>query len=175
MIRISSACSLLIAAALVVSAGETSRSLVKKLAQDMGVATMKGEYAKVIDQTYAPLVAQLGGRDKAVAGVETLMKQMKEKGFILKNFNVGDAGEILSEGGNSFVVLPTRVEMSVPNGKIIAKSFLLGISADQGKTWKFADGSGIIQQKEQREKLLPKLPADLKIPEPEQPQVIREK
>ena len=176
MFRTSWGCLLVVTITFAARADEApSAAAVKKLAQEMGVATLKGDYAKLIDQTYPTLVEQLGGREKAIETVTTLMKQMKDQGFILQSYDIGEPGMFLSEGGNTFVVLPARLEMTIPGGKMISKSFLLGISADKGKTWKFADGAGIIKQKEQREKLLPKLPADLKFPEQEKPEIIKDK
>ncbi|MFM7148374.1 MAG: hypothetical protein ACKO23_00870 [Gemmataceae bacterium] len=156
-----------------IRAEESSQSVaVKKLAQELGAATMKGDNAKVIDYTYDTLVKAMGGREKAIEAVEAVMKQMKAQGITIKVFHAGDPGEFLTEGGNTFVVVPTRVEAVFSKGKVISKSYVLGISSDEGKTWKFADGSGIIKQKELREKLLPKLPAKLKLPEREKPEII---
>jgi hypothetical protein len=62
--------------------------------------------------------------------------------------------------------------MKHPKGKFIVKSYLLGISSDNGKTWKFVDGAGL------DDKItggLPKLPAKLKLPEKQKPEQIEEK
>lgn len=58
--------------------------------------------------------------------------------------------------------------MKVPGGRATAKSFLLGISTDKGKTWTFVDGNGIGDEKVKR-KLLPNLPAEFKLPKKEKP------
>jgi hypothetical protein len=44
---------------------------------------------------------------------------------------------------------------------------MLGISADKGKTWTFVDGVKV--QDEKVKKLLPKLPANLKLPPKKMP------
>src|SRR5436190_20801558 len=63
MIRVFSVCLVLAAACLSVWADETPRSVaVKKLSQELGAGTLKGDYAMVIDHTYDTLVKQVGGR-----------------------------------------------------------------------------------------------------------------
>ena len=63
--------------------------------------------------------------------------------------------------------------MTFPAGRILAKTYLLGISPDGGKSWTFLDGTGL-QSKEVREKVLPTMPAKLKLPELSPPQIIKE-
>jgi hypothetical protein len=50
------------------------------------------------------------------------------------------------------------------------KSYLIGVSADDGAHWTFIDGSG---KAEERKKIVPDLPAALKLPRPQQPQYIK--
>jgi hypothetical protein len=153
-------------------ADEPDRTAVRKIAKELGDATLKGDHAKVIDFTYDGIVKELGGRAKAIQTTNGIMKTLKTQGITFKTFEAGEPGEFHTEGGNTFVLVPTTVEMTIPNGKMIAKSYLLGISADGGKTWKFADGAGLAQ-KEQRDKVLPKLPNSLVLPEKQEPMVIR--
>lgn len=164
----------LLAAVITGNAQEPSRdAVVKKLAQEIGNASIQGDYAKVIDLTHEGLVKEMGGRDQAIKTVEMLMQAIKEQGIEIKAYKAGDPGEFLTEAGKTFVVVPTVVEMTIPNGKAIGKSYLLGISSD-GKTWKFADGAGL-ENKEFREKVLPKLPDKLKLPAKEKPEIIKDK
>ena len=149
------------------------RKHVKKLAQEIGVATLKGDWAKVIDRTYPPVVAFMGGRKKAIKATEEGMDAIKAQGIKFKKFKIGEPGEFQFEDGNTFVVIPTDNEMTFPGGKIIGKGYLLGISSDGGKTWTFADGTGIAN-KNTREKVLPKLPANLKLPKLEMPQIVKD-
>ena len=146
---------------------------IKKQAQGLGDATIKGDYAKVIDATHDGIVKLMGGRDKAIKAIETGMKGVADKGFTITKFTVGDAGESFTEGANTFVILPTAMEMKTPGGKIASKSYLLGISPDGGKTWKFADGAGL-GNKDLRDRALPKLPEKLKLPDPQPPEAVKE-
>jgi hypothetical protein len=156
------------------TADEASKTAVKKLAQEMSDATVRGDFGAVFDHTYAPLVKKLGGRAKAIESVETTLKQMKGKGFDFKKVEVGDPQEFLTEGDSIFIIVPTTVEMTCPAGTIRAKSYLLGISTDGKKSWAFVDGAGM-RDKEVRKQVLPKMPDKLKLPELQAPEVIKEK
>jgi hypothetical protein len=173
--RFSQACIAIVLGCSLLAAEEPSTSAtVKKLAETIGEATVKGDYAKVIDYTYEGLVKELGGKTEAIEATETLMKQLTDKGITFKSFKVGDPGEFFARGGNTFVIVPTTAEMGIPNGKIIAKSYLLGISSDGGKTWKFVEGFSL-DKKDFRDRILPKLPDKLKLPEKQQPEIIKDK
>lgn len=174
MIRQVSALTGLVLCCLALQAADDAQStLVKKKADEVAQAVMKEDYGKVADLTYPKIVETMGGREKMIALMETGMKRLKEQGIIFKSHTVGQASEFLTEGKNTFTVLPTTLEMAVPGGKLIGKSYLLGISPDGGKTWTFADGSGIDSQKS-RDKLLPKLPAKLNLPEKQKPEFIKD-
>ncbi|WP_020470111.1 hypothetical protein [Zavarzinella formosa] len=157
-----------------VRADEAPKSAeVKKLAAAMIEATKKGDYAKVIDHTYPAVVEMLGGRQKAINNTETAMKTIKAQGLEIKNASSGDPGEFYTEGKNTFVIIPTKMELTFPMGIIRTKSYLLGISPDDGKTWTFLDGSGL-QNLAIRDKVLPKMPEKLKLPENEKPEIVKD-
>jgi hypothetical protein len=137
--------------------------LIKKGAGAVGDATLAGKYGAVLDLTYPAIVELMGGREKAVAFVEKQMNAMKEQGISITSFTVGDPSGIKTGGSDLFSAIPTTLEMKTPQAKITAKSFLLAISADQGKSWLFADGTGLTP--ELMKTLFPKFPPELKLPE----------
>ncbi len=142
-----------------------------KLANELANATVTGDYAKVVDSTYPKLVTEMGGRENAIKATTSAIQKMQADGFVITSLTVGKPGPMLSEGTNSFVVLPTALEMTVPRALLKSKSFLLAVSTDKGKSWKFLEGAGLAN-KEMRDRVLPALPATLKLPEPTQPEVI---
>jgi hypothetical protein len=175
MVRSASPLALLVVCCITAQANDESKpAVVKQKAQEVGQAVIKGDYAKIADLTYPKIVEAMGGRDRMIAETEAAMRRMKERGITFRSHTVGEPSEFRTEDGNTFTVLPTTVEMTVPGGRAIGKSYLLGISADGGKTWTFADGSGLDTQ-EKRDKLLPRLPAKLKLPEKQKPEFIRDK
>ncbi|MDP7034633.1 MAG: hypothetical protein QF752_09095 [Planctomycetota bacterium] len=177
MIRIRWALSLLVVVCILAHGDEPpTKHNVRELAKELGAATIQGDYAKVIDHTYGSVVELMGGRNVAIEILAKQMEKMKAEGLIIKEYRVGEPGEFLTEGENTFVIVPSSMKMAMPGGKILSKSFLLGISSDKGKTWKFIDGSGLVKNgKEVRAKWLPRLPANLKFPELEAPKMIEDK
>ncbi len=143
----------------------------KKQADAMSLAMAKGDYETIVDLTYHTVFRELGGKQEAVEITATFMKEMAERGYILTACSAGEPSELFREAENTFVVVPTKTEMNAPVGKVVADSYLLGISPNGGKTWTFVDGSGLATQ-EARDQVLPKLPAGLKLPEPKTPMIL---
>jgi hypothetical protein len=137
--------------------------LVKRKAEELGTATVAGNFAAVIDMTYPKILELMGGREKAISLVETQMKAMKEQGATILDFKLGVPSEFKTGGSELFTVIPTTVIVKMPAGKLTGKSFLVGISSDQGKTWSFADGAQMTE--ESIKTLFPKFPPSLKLPE----------
>lgn len=144
---------------------------VKRLAETVAAATVAGDHKTVIALTYPPVVKEMGGADKAVAATAKLMDELRAKGITLTAVKVGEPGKPVTGGGKTYVVVPTRTELAAPQGTVRSKSFLLAISTDAGKTWTFADGTGLAK-KAARDKVLPDLPAALTLPEREKPEVV---
>ena len=151
---------------------ESRSAVVKKKAGEIVAALEKEEYAKVVDLTYPKVVELMGGREKMIGALEAGMKQLKERGHSFRSVEAGEPGEFLAEGKNTFVVVPTTTEMTVPGGKSIASSYFLAISPDGGKTWTFIDGNSL-RTAERRKLILPKLPEKLELPEAKKPQFIK--
>jgi hypothetical protein len=145
----------------------------RKTAIELRDAMLNADYAKVVDRTYDGVVKQLGGREKAIEKVQGMMKSMADMGIKITAYEVGEPGEALSEGGYNFVVVPTVMEMKFPGTKVVHKTYLLGLSSDNGKTWKLVDGAKL-EDKEARA-ILPKFPAKLKLPPKEKPNVIKDR
>ena len=104
----------------------------------------------------------MGGREKAISIVDAGIKNMKEHGAEILAFRIGVPSDFKTGGSDLFTVIPTEVDAKVPEGKLTGKSFLVGISSDQGKTWFFADGSQL--NEESVKSMFPKFPAALKLP-----------
>lgn len=155
--------------------GDDAESLMtaKARAQEIGQAMIKGDFAKIVDATPAELFGQVGGsRDEAIAAIRRAMEAMQAQKVSLKEYRVETPEKLYKTDSHYFAIVPTAVEMDSPKGKIRVKAYLLGISPDAGKTWKFVDSNGLIRNKEKVLEVLPKLPADLKLPERGMPEIV---
>ena len=140
--------------------------VVKAQVEEMNAALLKEDYGKVVDFTHPKVVELMGGRDKMVSVMEAGTKDMKSKGFAFQSTKVDDPSEPVKGGSELFVVVPFRLEMKAPDGKLHIKSFVIGVSSDQGKSWTFVNGDLEVKKVKQ---VLPNLPEQLKLPEREKP------
>lgn len=151
-----------------------SKATAKAVVEKVGAAMLKGDYSPSFETTYEPALKAMGGREAAEDSAKELLKMMEAKGVRMKSYTVGEPGDLYTEGGNTFVVIPTVLEMTAPDAKIVVRGYSLGISTDAGKTWKFVDGQGL-RDEEERKKILPKLPAKLDLPKYQRPEVTKVK
>lgn len=142
------------------------KAVVKEAAQAVIDATLKHDPGGVVDATYGPLVTMAGGREKLISLVEAAMNLGE---FV--DYTVGEPGEFQSVGKLEFAVVPTTLTMRVNDRKIRSKSYLLGVSADEGETWKFVGGSGMRYEAE-RKMLFPGFSETLKVPPYEKPMFV---
>lgn len=147
---------------------------VKRQAQEMLTAFKQGNYARLIDFMPEKAIKELGGRQAAAQLAEQAMKSLKDNGATITAYEVGEPRPVMEEGANAFTIVPTRMELTLSGQRIAAKSYLLAISGDKGKTWKFLDGAGL-DNVAARNKLLPKLPAKLKLPGKVEPEILPDK
>ena len=128
-------------------------------------ATVSGDFKTVLDMTYPKVLEAMGGKDAALKEIEGAMKAIKGQGI---TFSVkGVETPTVMKGGKDFYSVTAYALLMSANGKKISLgSAVIGISSDEGKTWKFInlDDKG---EKGVRE-MLPQLPADMKIPKQEQ-------
>ena len=61
------------------------------------------------------------------------MGEMKDEGYAFTKYDVGEAGDFITEDKKTYVIVPATLEMSMPKAKVITKTYLLGISPDGGQ------------------------------------------
>lgn len=140
---------------------------IRKGAEENSAALAAGDYDRVVDFTYPKVVEMIGGRKKMIEILRRLAEDMKSHGTAILGADVSEPKEVVASGSKRFAIIPTVVRMKVPEGTLRSKGFLLGISADEGKTWTFIDGAGIT--KEKLALVLPEFPPQLTLPSREPP------
>jgi len=150
--------------------GDERTELVVKLANELAAAILSANNDKILELTHPKALEALGGKEKARRTLGALMALANREAFALKSCKIGKPGEILTEGDTTFVVVPAVLGLQSPDGVLKGKSYLLGLSPDQGKSWTFIEGSSL-ENKAVR-KILPKLPAKLRLPAIPDPQVV---
>ena len=112
----------------------------KTQAEEVGKVTIDGNFEKLVDLTYPVIVQKLGGKEKMVAFLSKDSQQMKADGISLLAMEVGQPLQIEKVDKQVFALLPIKMTMKAPDGKFLGESALVGISDDDGKSWKFISG-----------------------------------
>jgi hypothetical protein len=140
------------------------KKTVKGLVEKMQKAILKDDFETVIEMSHPKVVDNLGGKEKAINTTKTVMKQLKDKGVVINSMSTGEPTNPVRGDKEVYIVVPTKLEMTAPQGKVSGTGFILGISTDDGKTWKFVDGA---PGPAEIRKLFPDIPKKLELPMPE--------
>jgi len=141
--------------------------LIKKQAQLSMDAFKAGDFGSLADSTSPRVIAMMGGKDKMVSSVKTLMEGVEAKGFKVETLELGEPGEIKKVGTFSLCLIPKKMIMKIPRGHLTSDSHLLAISEDDGKTFKFIDIASVEQT--QFDTIFPELKGQFTLPEKKQP------
>ena len=134
----------------------------KAQAQECLDALLSKNYAKMVDLTYPKVVEFLGGRDAMISLLETQMPALAAEGITFKQATLAEPGAPVVAGDTQYVIVPQTVILNIKGDEWEQRSYLLGISKDNGKTWTFVDGAGINQA--MRTAILPDLPVTMQLP-----------
>jgi hypothetical protein len=136
-------------------------------------ALVRGDLDKFVGLTNPKLVQAMGGRDRLIELLKAGQKDMAKQGIQLLSTSIQARIELAQGGDDWFAILPYDLEMSVPQGRALVRTWLLGISPDQGKNWTFVDGGKLNADAVKR--LFPNFPDKLTLPAKQQPQFERKK
>jgi hypothetical protein len=64
-----------------------------------------------------------------------------------------------------YAIVPFKLRMTGPGGVSGTQpSYLIGVSGDHGRNWKFLDGSGVAGDRAKLKQVLPNFPKALRLP-----------
>ncbi|TWR27287.1 hypothetical protein FPZ42_09715 [Mucilaginibacter achroorhodeus] len=142
-------------------------AVVKKHAQTVANALIKGDYQTVVAHTYPKAIDIAGGKTKMLQMLSTGLSQMKQQGFSFEKINIGEPGKFYKAGKEIHCLVPETIVMKTKQGRFQGTSNLLAVSGDQGKSWTFLDlNQGSIKAVDQ---IFPNFNHSLTIPQPQQP------
>ena len=135
----------------------------RSAAKDLYVAFVRGDHAAFVNALYPGVVEAVGGREKMVAQLRSSIDDMRKNGMTLKSSTVDPPSRMVKVGRDGVqAILPTALIMGTPRGDMRTRSYLLGLSADGGKTWKFIDTGKL--GREQLMKVVPELSPEIDVP-----------
>jgi hypothetical protein len=137
-------------------------------AQQCVDAIVKKNYEKVAELTHAKIIALLGGRAKMIELTRRKVEKLESDGIKRLSGRAVLPATIERSGKTLYCLIPVTYRVDTGEAKVLVKSPFLGVSIDDGKSWKFLDTE---VGEEKLRKLLPEIPRNLKFPAEVEPVV----
>ncbi len=141
----------------------------RDVARACGDALVSGIDEKIIDCMADEAIAFVGGRDNVARELASGKVNMAKEGWGFEHADIDAPREIVSGGKQYFAVLPQRVTLKSPKGRLLQRGYLLGVSND-GSAWKFIDGAGITDKNIKQ--MYPAFPASIVLPALTKPELL---
>jgi putative membrane protein len=148
-------------------AGDKAAERAQSQAKAMFQAFMRGDADRYLDYTPPRLVELAGGKAKFIQTIRTLVANvhagLHAEGFSIRSATAAAPQQIVRpRPGIVQVIIPTETVIVGPGFEGRQSSYLVGLSSDDGQTWKFVDTGGL--GGDQFRKLFPECSRELKIP-----------
>lgn len=144
------------------SSGQEYASNIKRQADSMMAAFVKGDVERLLDFTYPPLFEFAGDREFMAEFIAQTIMAMQYDGFTIDTALVNTPGQIFKAGSELHALLTQTVYASFREGTVRNDSPLLAISQDGGNKWFFLDLKQF--DAEMIRQLFPNFNYDLKLP-----------
>lgn len=135
---------------------------VKKQANEMGDAFIKGDYKYFVKFTHPTLIQAMGGENKMIATLTKTINQTKSQGVSFLSITFDNPTKIVKTKNELQCTIAQHLTAQVPNGKTTNSSTLIAVSMDNGKKWYFVDTTN--KDISQIKQLLPNLSSEIVIP-----------
>jgi len=153
-------------------ADSASISTAGKQGTEMARLLLAKDYTAFAKFTYPPVKKMAGSEEKLIELLKSSIANLESQGISIINCSVENPEKIIHFKNTLQCTLIQNIEMKVPNGRMMAKSALIGISANNGKNWTFVDTHG--SDLKTLQKNIPGLSNSLNIPEKQEPVFIKE-
>jgi len=137
-------------------------------ATEMAESLMKEDFATLAKYTYPKIVELMGGKENMISVLAKGMGEMKSKGFNINSVSVALTPLKAIAGKEIHAIVAQTIVMNVPGGTLTSNSYLLAITADDGKHWHFVDTARMTDMDKIRI-IFPDYNPDLKIPRKDPP------
>lgn len=147
---------------------------IKTAAEACTGAFARKDFSTVADYTYEPLVKIMGGKESAIASLEIQIKDLEDKGMKIVSISVADPEPVTAIENLQFSIVPTKIRLKLEDTTMQGDGFMIAVSNDGGKVWKFVDGAGATD-KELMKELFGEAATKLRLPAPKEPVVVDDK
>ncbi|MET3538531.1 hypothetical protein [Chryseobacterium limigenitum] len=141
---------------------QNQKQAIIKQANDMRKYFMEKNYNAFSNYVYDGVIKMYGNKKKMIEASVDAINKMEKAGYTFKDVTFSDASDIINNKTELQTVVHQKIEMETPKGKILGDYYLVGISKDNGKLWKFIDTVG--KNISEMIKYFPNLSSKLNIP-----------
>ncbi|ANF51355.1 hypothetical protein A0O34_12920 [Chryseobacterium glaciei] len=141
---------------------QNQKQTVIKQANDMRKYFMEKNYDAFSNYVYDGVIKMYGNKKKMIDASVDAINQMEKAGYTFKDVTFSEVSDIINNKAELQTVVHQKIEMETPKGKILGDYYLIGISKDNGKLWKFIDTAG--KNISEMIKYFPNLSSKLNIP-----------
>jgi hypothetical protein len=150
------------------SAGRQYKNL-KIQADQLNQASLTGDDERVVALTYPKLLDLMGGREEFLANAGAIRSEMESQQLRVLSASAQDSKDIIEVNNRIYAIVPVSMRMKAPEGVLVGRTFMIGVSEDRGENWRFVSaGSGQLDP-EQLKLLFPDAADKLRVPEDEEP------
>ena len=111
--------------------------LVREQARTFARAFQDDDHAKLADLTYTREGDKSSSRSSLIYAWKKKTAAYRNQGFQVDTYQVQPAKELVKAGSDWLCVLPTLLTFQAVEGPASMKSYLLALSHDKGKTWRY--------------------------------------
>ncbi|MDR2237695.1 MAG: hypothetical protein LBE92_16350 [Chryseobacterium sp.] len=138
------------------------KDAVLKQAYEMRKAFMDKNYSVFGNYVHDDVIKMLGGKKKMIEVSVAAMEKLSKEGYRFKKVDFSDVSEIIQVKNEQQAVVRQKIQMDTPKGNVNADYYMIAISKDNGRQWKFIDTSG--KDLQTMKKYFPNLSSQLTIP-----------
>lgn len=128
----------------------------------MRQAFMDKKYDVFSNYVHEGTIKMLGGKKKMIDVSVAAMDTMNKQGYHFKKVDFSDVSDIITVKNEQQAVVHQKIQMDTPKGNINADYYMIAVSGNNGKNWKFIDTSG--KDIQTMRKYFPNLSSKLIIP-----------
>ncbi|WP_153395431.1 hypothetical protein [Chryseobacterium vaccae] len=140
----------------------SQKETVLKQAYEMRQAFMNKNYDVFSSYVHEGVIKMMGGKKKMINVSVAAMDTMNKQGYHFKKVDFSDVSDIITVKNEQQAVVHQKIQMDTPKGNINADYYMIAVSGNNGKNWKFIDTSG--KDIQTMRKYFPNLSSQLVIP-----------
>jgi len=148
----------------ITNGNEADEKIIDAVMEKLASTFKKGDWSYAVDVMYTPLLQSVGGKEKALAELNELMKQIKTENVSI-SWTDQKPYTYVAGGSHKYVIVPYEAEVKFQGKTIKQMNYQLGIKTrDSG--WQFVNGD--ILTPEIYQQFFSDFPKDVEIPEVQQ-------